>query len=279
MTLIEARNLPRHVAIVMDGNGRWAEQRRLPRTEGHRQGSQAVRRVVRTARRLGIEALTLFAFSEQNWGRPTLEVSTLMALLHDYLISERQEILTHGIRLRAIGDLDKLPDEVRWVLDSLQLASAENAGMVLSLALSYGGREEIAHAARQLARAVAQGQLDPEAINSELLAMQIPSVSVGDPDLLIRTGGELRISNFLLWGVAYSELHFSPALWPDFGPEEFYRAIAHYQTRERRFGLTSAQVASPHSGHAHAPLPASPLSSPSCSNGSSVTSKLYGSNG
>ncbi|MBL8679254.1 MAG: di-trans,poly-cis-decaprenylcistransferase [Myxococcales bacterium] len=241
-TVIEARNLPRHIAIIMDGNGRWAEQRGLPRTEGHRRGSDAVRRVVRAARRLGVEALTLFAFSEQNWARPRLEVQLLMSLLREFLVSERGEILDNGIRLRAIGDLARLPPEVRGVLDPLANDSATNGAMTLTLALSYGGREEIADAAKDLARAVAAGQLDPEAITPELLQSRIASVAVGEPDLLVRTGGELRISNFLLWGAAYSELHFTPKLWPDFDADDLYRAVAAYQSRERRFGLTGAQV-------------------------------------
>jgi undecaprenyl diphosphate synthase len=253
-TLIEAKNLPRHVAIIMDGNGRWAEQRGLPRTEGHRRGSDAVRRVVRAARRVGVEALTLFAFSEQNWARPRLEVQLLMSLLREFLVSERGEILDNGIRLRAIGDLTRLPPEVSGVLDPLANDSATNGAMTLTLALSYGGREEIADAARDLARAVAAGQLDPEAITPELLQSRIASVAVGDPDLLIRTGGELRISNFLLWGAAYSELHFTPKLWPDFDAEDLYQAINAYQSRERRFGMTGAQVRTLHAGKEGADL-------------------------
>lgn len=252
----------------MDGNGRWAEQRGLPRTEGHRQGSQAVRRVVQAARRLGIGALTLFAFSEQNWGRPRTEVDTLMEMLREYLITERDEILTHGIQLRAIGDLDRLPAFVRAVLDPLTAQSSQNRGMVLTLALSYGGREEIARAARELALAARCGQIDPADITTESLRAYIPSVAVGDPDLLIRTGGELRISNFLLWGAAYSELHFSPVLWPDFGPEELFQAIAAYQHRERRFGLTSSQVRALGAGARSTPsCPLGERSSPSALEG------------
>lgn len=247
-TTVEAKNLPRHVAIIMDGNGRWAEQRGLPRAEGHRRGSEAVRRIVRASRRLGIEALTLFAFSEQNWARPAMEVQLLMSLLREFLLSEREEILGNGIRLRAIGDLSRLPPEVRNVLDPLRQESTSNGAMTLTLALSYGGREEIADAARDLARAVAAGTLSPEAITPELMQSKIASVAVGDPDLLIRTGGELRISNFLLWGAAYSELHFSPALWPDFDSEDLYKAVSAFQQRERRFGLTGGQVRSLHSG-------------------------------
>jgi undecaprenyl diphosphate synthase len=226
----------------MDGNGRWAERRGLPRTEGHRAGSDAVRRIVRASRRLGIKALTLFAFSEQNWGRPDVEVSTLMMLLRDFLVSEREEILSNGIRLRAIGDLERLPGMVRAVLEPLAHMSARNDAMVLSLALSYGGREEIATAAKRLAQRVARGEIDADEIDASMLGECVPSVSVGDPDLIVRTGGELRISNFLLWGAAYSELHFSDALWPDFGPEHLWEAVNAYQSRERRFGLTGSQA-------------------------------------
>lgn len=240
--VVEARNLPTHVAIIMDGNGRWAEHRGLPRTDGHRAGSDAVRRVVRASRRLGIRALTLFAFSEQNWARPDDEVNTLMALLRDYLASERDEILGSGVRLRAIGDLSRLPANVRELLDPLAVTSSNNQGLVLTLALSYGGREEITAAARSLAAAVQRGELQPEQIDVETLTRFVPSVSVGDPDLLIRTGGELRLSNFLLWGAAYSELHFTSTLWPDFTTDDLWSAIAAYQSRERRFGLTGSQA-------------------------------------
>ena len=246
MTFIDARNLPRHVAIIMDGNGRWAELRGRPRTAGHRAGSHAVRRIVRTARRLGIEQLTLYAFSEQNWGRPGDEVDALMTLLGEFLTSEREEILTNGIHLRAVGNYQKLPAPVREALDELSQRSSENRKMVLSLALSYGGREEITAAARELASRVKAGTLAPEDITEELLHAAIPSVHPGDPDLMIRTGGEYRISNFLLWGAAYSELHFTRRLWPDFTAEDLHEAIAAYQHRERRFGLVpSRQRAAP----------------------------------
>jgi undecaprenyl diphosphate synthase len=178
-----------------------------------------------------------------------------MSLLHEFLVAERDEILGNGIRLRAIGELDRLPSHVRAVLDPLQHISSTNDAMVLTLALSYGGREEIAAAARAVAEAVARGELQCQDIDVETLAQHVPSVSVGDPDLLIRTGGEIRISNFLLWGAAYSELHFSPTLWPDFDAEDLYRAVAAYQARERRFGLTSAQLRS-------APAPANAVDLP-----------------
>src|SRR3984957_16361385 len=236
MSLVEARNLPAHVGIIMDGNGRWAQQRGLPRRDGHREGSDAVRRTVRAARRLGIRALTLYAFSEQNWARPEDEVDALMLLLRDFLLSERGEILDNGIRLNAIGNLGRLPALVRAVLDPLRRESQDNQQMTLTLALSYGGREEIAHAARELARAVAAGRIKPDDVTPEALHAHMPSLTVGDPDLVIRTGGERRISNFLLYGLAYAELHFADVLWPDFGAEDLYEAIASYQVRERRFG-------------------------------------------
>jgi undecaprenyl diphosphate synthase len=236
MHLIETRNLPRHVGIIMDGNGRWAEMRGQPREAGHKAGSAAVRRVVRVSRRLGVDALTLYAFSEQNWGRPPGEVDALMGLLHEYLISERDEILENGIRLVAIGDLSRLPPFVRDVLDPLRSASEINGRMTLALALSYGGREEIATAARDLARDAAAGKVDPDAIDVGALAARLPSLSAGDPDLIIRTGGEQRLSNFLLFGAAYAELSFTDRLWPDFTEDDLFAAIASYQRRERRFG-------------------------------------------
>jgi undecaprenyl diphosphate synthase len=235
--LIAARNLPRHVGIIMDGNGRWAEERGLCRSEGHRAGSDAVRRIVRVSRRLGLHALTLYAFSFQNWDRPDDEVGALMELLRDYLLSERGEILDNGIRLNAVGELDKLPGVVRDVLDGLCADSAGNSDMTLTLALSYGGQEEIARAARELAIEVAAGRIAPQQIDVSELRSRIPSLSVGEPDLIIRTGGETRLSNFLLFGSAYAELYFTGKLWPDFREEELFAAIGSYQQRQRRFGL------------------------------------------
>ena len=235
--LVEARNLPSHVGIIMDGNGRWAQLRGGPRVDGHREGSRAVRRIVRCARRLGLRALTLYAFSEQNWARPDEEVDALMQLLREFLLSERDEILDNGIRLNAVGNLGRLPGVVRAVLDPLRKDSAIETEMTLTLALSYGGREEIATAARELAVEVARGNLRPEDVTEDALHRRMPSLSVGDPDLVIRTGGERRISNFLLYGLAYAELHFADVLWPDFTEADLYAAIASYQTRERRFGL------------------------------------------
>ncbi len=240
MTSVDLSRLPEHVAIIMDGNGRWAQQLGQERTVGHRRGSDAVRRIVRASRRLGIRALTLYAFSEQNWARPEDEVSTLMTLLHDFLVSERDEILSNSIRLRAIGRLNRLPPHVRSVLDELSRTSSPMGAMTLTLALSYGGKEEIADAARELARAACAGEIDPEVIDEQLLERALPSMEVGPVDLLIRTGGETRISNFLLWGSAYAELFFTEALWPDFEVADLYRAIASYQSRDRRYGRVNA---------------------------------------
>ncbi|XXY25677.1 polyprenyl diphosphate synthase [Sorangium sp. So ce233] len=216
----------------MDGNGRWAELRGEPREAGHKAGSAAVRRIVRACRRLGVEALTLYAFSEQNWARPRNEVDALMGLLREFLMSERGEILENDIRLVAIGDISRLPEFVREVLDPLRKASSANMRMTLALALSYGAREEIAAAARELAMEAVAGRLDPEAIDGALLAARLPSLSVGEPDLIIRTGGEQRLSNFLLYGAAYAELSFTERLWPDFTEDDLFAAIATYQQRD-----------------------------------------------
>lgn len=249
MTEIELQNIPRHVAITMDGNGRWAELRGKPRMAGHKAGSHTVRRIVRAARRLGLRELTLYAFSEQNWGRPREEVEALMVLLQDFLVSEREEILQNTIRLRAIGDTSRLPEHVRVALETLAEASRDNDAMVLTLALSYGGQEEIVEAARAVARAVQRGELTLEEISVASLQQQIPSMRYGAPDLMIRTGGEQRVSNFLLWGSAYSELYFSDTLWPDFEAEDLYLAIASYQRRQRRFGLVPPRSVTPSNGH------------------------------
>lgn len=243
MPFVEARNLPRHVGIIMDGNGRWAELRGEPREAGHREGSAAVRRVVRASRRLGLSALTLYAFSEQNWGRPGGEVDALMGLLEDYLRSERDEILENGIRLVAIGDISRLPPFVRDALDPLARDSADNDRMTLALALSYGAREEIALVAQRLAREASRGELDPSAIDAELVSSRMPSLSAGEPELILRTGGEQRLSNFLLYGAANSELVFSDRLWPDFDEADLFEAIHVYQDRSRRLGSIAVDPA------------------------------------
>jgi len=221
----------------MDGNGRWAQRHGRPRTEGHREGSEAVRQVVRASRRLGISGLTLYAFSEQNWQRPVGEVHALMDLFREFLISEREEVLRTGIRVRAVGRLQRLPGALRQTLDQLVRDTAHCTGMTLQLAVSYGGREEIVDAARRLAVRVAEGSLSPDDLDEACFDAELPSAGAGPVDLLIRTGGERRISNFLLWGAAYAELHFSNTLWPEFTANDLYEAIGSYQARERRFGL------------------------------------------
>jgi len=241
VSLVDLTRLPSHVAIIMDGNGRWAQVRGLPRPVGHREGSDSVRRTVRACRRLGVRALTLYAFSEQNWHRPPAEVEALMELLREFLLSEREELLSNGIRLRAIGRRDRMPGRVREVLDRLEEETADLHDMTLTLALSYGGREEIADAARALAVQVAKGELDPRRIDEGLFDAVLPSMEVGPVDLLIRTGGEQRISNFLLWGAAYAELYFSDRLWPDWSDTDLYVAIEAFQTRDRRFGRVSSE--------------------------------------
>jgi undecaprenyl diphosphate synthase len=234
---VKSRPLPRHVAIIMDGNGRWAEARGLPRVAGHREGSEAVRAVTRAARRVGVEALTLYAFSSENWARPDEEVGALMQLLADYLDSERAEMMENGIRLNAIGDLDRLPSFVGERLARARAETAANRGMTLTLALSYGARQELVAAAQRAA--AAKGA----ALEAADLEAGLQTAGLPDLDLLVRTSGERRISNFLLWQCAYAELLFSEVLWPDFRDAELFSAIADYQARERRFGLTGAQLA------------------------------------
>jgi len=227
----------------MDGNGRWAERRGLPRPFGHREGSEAVRRVTRGCRRAGVRALTLFAFSEQNWQRPQAEVDALMDLLCEFLRSERDELLDNDIRLRAIGRIERLPERVRRTLAEIEDDTSELSEMTLTLALSYGGREEVVDAARLLAQRAAAGEIDPAAIDESAVRGVLPSTDVGDVDLLIRTGGEQRISNFLLFGAAYAELYFSDRLWPDFGDVDLAAAFAAFRSRDRRFGRTQSAPA------------------------------------
>jgi undecaprenyl diphosphate synthase len=233
--------LPKHVAIIMDGNGRWAKRRALPRIMGHRQGVKAVRSTVRLCRELKIPVLTLYAFSQENWGRPRAEVSALMDLLYDYLKSELDEMLGNQISLRAIGQIERLPERVRTcLLDTIERTSS-NTAMILNLALSYGGRADIVGAARRLAHKCLSGTLNPEDIDEAMFASNLDTAGLPDPDLLIRTSGENRLSNFLLFQTAYSEFYITPALWPDFDKEELLKALFEYQKRERRFGLTNEQ--------------------------------------
>jgi undecaprenyl diphosphate synthase len=239
---IRAEAIPRHVAIIMDGNGRWAESRGLDRIEGHRAGIESVRAVVRAAHELGVQILTLYAFSTENWSRPKGEVDALMALLERYLVSEIEELDRNGLRLRAMGRLERLPDSVRDRVAEAVARTRDNTEMTVLFALSYGGRTEIADAARKLARDVEQGKIDPEAIDEKTFANYLYEPDLPDPDLLIRTGGEARVSNFLLWQIAYAELHVTDVMWPDFRKSHLVEAIGEYQRRERRYGLISAQL-------------------------------------
>jgi undecaprenyl diphosphate synthase len=233
---LDPTRLPRHVAVVMDGNGRWATRRGLNRCEGHRRGKDAVRAVVEAARELGISYLTLFAFSHENWHRPTTEVRFLMQLFHRYLITESKRLMKRGVRLVTIGDLQRLPAAVRRALVEMTELTANNRALTVILALSYGGRQDLAAAARRIAEAVAAGTIRPDQVNEELLGRELMTATVPDPDLLIRTSGELRISNFFLYQLAYTELYFTDTLWPDFREHDLLKAIIAYQSRERRFG-------------------------------------------
>ncbi|MEW6219322.1 MAG: isoprenyl transferase [Thermodesulfobacteriota bacterium] len=234
--------VPAHVAIIMDGNGRWARQRGLPRLAGHSRGMAAVRTVVRAADELGVRVLTLYAFSTENWKRPALEVRGLMALLKAYLRKELAELHRNRVRLRTIGETANLPADVRAELERAMAVTAHNPGLVLNLALSYGGRNEIVRAARKLAARCLAGELTPEAIDEASLAAALDTAGLPDPDLLIRTGGEWRLSNFLLWQASYAEILVTDLAWPDFGREQLLAAVQHYAARERRFGRTSEQL-------------------------------------
>ena len=233
-------DIPAHVAIVMDGNGRWAKRRRRPRTFGHQAGVKALRNTVKYCGRLGVAELTVFAFSSENWNRPQQEVSRLMELFMRALDKEARELHDNGVRLRFIGDLDAFAPELREKIRQAEQLTRDNDRMTLNVAVSYGGRWDIVQATRRIAREVADGRIQPGQIDESLFAAHLSLSS--DPDLFIRTGGEMRISNFLLWHSAYAELYFSPALWPDFGPQEMDEAIAAYRSRERRFGLTGEQA-------------------------------------
>mgnify|MGYP001596293787 FL=1 len=232
----DKKNIPRHVAVIMDGNGRWAKERGLPRIEGHRQGVESVRDVVRTAGRIGVGYLTLYSFSAENWSRPRHEVAALMRLLEKYLRDEIDELNENNVRLEAIGCLKDLPERVQKQLQKTRAATAQNDGLVLVLALSYGSRREIADSVRDVARLVKEGKISVSDINETLISNHLYTRAYPDPDLLIRTSGEMRISNFLLWQISYAELVVAPALWPDFRKEQFLGAIAEYGRRDRRFG-------------------------------------------
>lgn len=239
---INCEKLPSHVAIIMDGNGRWAKQRGLDRVFGHQQGVTAVREVIEAAAELGIRYLTLYAFSTENWGRPDDEVSALMGIMIQSLNNETDTMVKNSIRLKAIGDVERLTPEVRARLNETINLTSSGTGMNLVIALSYSSRWEILEAARKLSDDVVNGKVDNEKLQEDDFEKYLTTYGIPDPELMIRTSGELRISNFLLWQLAYTELYFTEKLWPDFGKEDFYYAVIDFQKRERRFGKTSEQV-------------------------------------
>jgi len=244
--VLDPERIPRHVAIIMDGNGRWARQRNLPRIMGHKAGSKSVKNIVRTAREFNLEVLTLYAFSTENWKRPAREVQGLMTLLKTYLKSELQNMLENNISLRCIGEIDNLPPDVKKTLtrtiNETTLKTGEQPGLILNLALSYGSHSEIVRAAQIMAEKCISGQFGPEDFSKQLFASHLYTAGLPYPDLLIRTGGESRLSNFLLWQLSYAELYFTETMWPDFNAESFIAALVEFQNRERRFGQTSEQL-------------------------------------
>ena len=244
MTAIDIDNerLPRHIAIIMDGNGRWAKRRNQPRVFGHQQGAKSVRKVVEAAARLGINNLTLYAFSTENWNRPKHEVKTLMKLLVSALKNELGLMMKNNIRLNAIGHTDMMPSNVQQELQEVLDETKENTGVVLTLALSYGARQEILRAVQEISHKVKNNIISVENVDDNIINKHLYTQNLPDVDLLIRTSGEVRISNFLLWQIAYAELYFTDELWPDFNETSLHKAIADYQKRERRFGKTSEQV-------------------------------------
>ena len=231
-----SENLPTHIAIIMDGNGRWARKQALGRISGHNKGADTVREIVRTSREIGIPYLTLYAFSTENWQRPKSEVAALMTLLKKFLVSEEQEMLDNNIRLNAIGEIERIPDSPRQVLMDVMAATENNDAMLLTLALSYGGRSEIVRMVKEIATQAKAGMIVPDNITPELVAAHLYTEDIPDPDLLIRTSGEFRVSNFLLWQIAYSEVFVTDTLWPDFNKDEFLQILKDFQSRERRFG-------------------------------------------
>jgi undecaprenyl diphosphate synthase len=233
---LDLARLPRHVAIIMDGNGRWAARRSMPRLVGHRAGADAVRRTVETAARLGLECLTLYAFSTENWKRPRFEIRALMDLLTEYLRKELHSLRENNIQFRMIGRSEELNISVLEQIRKAELSTFQNTGLRLNIALNYGSRAEIVDAVRKLAREVAAGRLCPDEVDEELIHRNLYTRALPDPDLLIRTSGEMRISNFLLWQIAYAELHVTETLWPDFGERDLFAALIDYQRRERRYG-------------------------------------------
>lgn len=238
--------IPTHVAVIMDGNGRWAKRRGMRRIKGHRQGAHSVRRVVEACRYMGVEALTLYAFSTQNWGRPEDEVTGLMTLFDLYIQKERDRLMRNGVRIKVIGQRSQLDRRLRKSITALEEATADNTDLLLQVAVSYGGREEILQAARKLAEAARDGDIDPDEITDAMFEKLLYTRDTPDPDLVIRTSGELRISNFLLWQIAYSEIYVTDVLWPDFDEAQLLRAFDAYGSRERRFGKTGEQITQNH---------------------------------
>ena len=239
---LDKNRLPQHVAIIMDGNGRWAQQRGKSRIEGHRRGKTSVRVIVEFSRKIGIRFLSLYAFSTENWLRPHDEIHALMGLLEHYLIAEQPKMMRYGIRLLSVGDRDRLPLGVRRTLEDVISLTRENNRMTVILALSYSGKDEIVRMTKKLACDVRDGKCAPEDIDEEMIAAHMDTPEVPEPDLLIRTSGEMRVSNFYLWQIAYSELYVTPTLWPDFREQEYLQALMEYQRRRRRFGRTDEQL-------------------------------------
>ena len=239
---IDKKKLPKHVAIIMDGNGRWAKQQGKNRVFGHKQGAKSVKEIVQAAGELGIEYLTLYAFSTENWSRPKLEVDALMALLISSINSETKELIENNVRLLSIGNHNALPKNVRNKLFQAIDQTKNNTGLTLVLALSYSARWELTEAAKKIAGLVVDHKISVDDIDEKIISDNLTTTNIPDPELMIRTSGEYRISNFLLWQLAYSELYFTDKLWPEFGKEEFFKALMNYQSRERRFGKTSEQL-------------------------------------
>lgn len=243
--MLDPQNIPKHVAIIMDGNGRWASCKNLPRIAGHRRGIQSVREIVTFSRKLGIETLTLFAFSNENWNRPAPEISQLMMLLERYLKQELKTMMENQIRFRTIGQIERLPSSVIRMIRSVEEKTEKNRKMTLILALSYGGRAEVVDAVRRIMEEFQEEKISIKDLDETLFSRYLYTQEIPDPDLMIRTSGEVRISNFLLWQLAYTELYFTKTFWPDFRRKDFLLALLDYQGRERRFGLVTEQVSNP----------------------------------
>lgn len=242
--LLKRESMPQHVAVIMDGNGRWAKNRSKPRVFGHRKGVDSVRSIVKAADILGIKVLSLYAFSEENWGRPSHEITAIMTLLNTFMLSEREQLKKNNVQLRFMGRIERLPPKTLKIIQESKEYLSGNTGLVLNIALSYGGRTEIVDACRSLAMRVASGELNPQDIDNDLMSSAFVGWDLPDPDLLIRTSGEQRVSNFMLWQMAYTEFYFTPVNWPDFTQERFVEALLEYQRRQRRFGLVEEKETS-----------------------------------